>query len=109
MGRTAMTGQFRDNYAGDYLLWSMFWAFVSTAAYKMYYYDNWMKSHRVYFEYNLAYNDSSSHYNSARSAGQKKFPLSLENASDIDFEEYCVNVASGEVPPPPLVDYDVKW
>jgi hypothetical protein len=109
VARTGLTGRYRDIYLGDYLLWAMTWSFLTTAAYKMYFYDNWMKSHRIYFEYNIAYNDTSSKFNVARSLWAGRYPLTVENAADIDFEEYCVNRACDEVPPAPLVDYDVKW
>merc|ERR1712217_598602 len=94
--RTALSGQYRDNYLGDYLLWALTWSCVTTVGYKLYFYDSWMKSHRIYFEYNIAYNDTSSKFNTARGAWMGGFPMTVENASDIDFEEYCVNVASDE-------------
>jgi len=107
--RAFSTGQFRDIYLGEYLLWSLLWSGATIAAYKIILYDNWMKSSRIWFEYNMAYSTSSSKYNQALVAHACKYPVTIDNAKDIDFEEYCVNKSVDELPPPPLVDYDVKW
>jgi len=107
--RVFQSGQFQHNYVGTYLCYSILFSAGLTLGYKLVFYDNWMKSQRIWFEYNCAYATTTSKYNQAVTGWMKTFPLAVDNVEDVDFEEYCVNKVSDECPMPPLVDYDVKW
>eukprot|EP00493_Phyllostaurus_siculus_P023354 UN23690 len=96
--RAHMTGQFRPDSMGEYLIWCVLWSAVTTYAYKSIFYDNWMKSNRIWFEYNRAYGNRNSQYEIAHVGWLDEFPWTQEASKDIDWEEYCVNRAPDEVP-----------